>query len=322
MSRQRDLVQEIIEKRERNKSRPAQGELYIRLHALERAFDNRPTTNEELIKYFPIALVACIENYFRITIKEIIDFDDRYLNSASKLVEKVKFDYDIVRAFQGKKISLGEFISHLVPINNLSTLDSAMSTLLGFNYLEKVSFVHDRLAHEVHGDEKKPIIPDKDYCFKFVSRTFELRHIFCHEMANRQKIDSKEIEECFTSTLTFIKAADELHHQTLYPNAPLSQFEMNKQAFESLGRATRHLEGLNKTVESFLPKDRFEEYVAAHKNWEKFRDSYAEFHANEYKGGSLWKTIYGETAAEITQKRIMEIEGYIEILKEFGGERP
>lgn len=280
MSRQRDLVQEIIETRERNRSGPAKGELYIRLIALEKAFENRPTTNEELIKYFPIALVACIESYFRTTIKEIIDSGDPYLNTAGRLAEKLRFDYDIVKAFQGKKISLGEFISHLVSINNLSNIDSTMSTLLGVDYLEKVSTVHDRWAHEIHAEEKKPIISDKDYCFKFVSRTFELRHIFCHEMANRQKIDLNEIEECFTSALTFIKAADEFHYQTLYPNAPLSQYEMNKQALESLGSASRKLEELNKAVEAYLPKDRFEEYLAAHKNWESYRNSYAEFHAN------------------------------------------
>ena len=119
MSRQRDLVQEIIETRERNKAGAAKGELYIRLIALERAFENRATTNEELIRYFPIALVACIESYFRTTIKELIDSGDPYVNNAGKLAEKLKFDYDIVKAFQGKKISLGEFVSHMVSINNL-----------------------------------------------------------------------------------------------------------------------------------------------------------------------------------------------------------
>ena len=147
-----------------------------------------------------------------------------------------------------------------------------MSTLLGIDYLEKVSTVHDRWAHEIHGEEKKPIISDKNDCYKFVSRTFELRHIYCHEMVNRQKIDLKEIEECFTWALTFIKAADEFHSQTLYPNAPLSQFEMNKQALESFGHAKRKLEELNKVVATFLPEDRLEEYLAAHTNWEKYRD--------------------------------------------------
>jgi len=322
MSKQRDLVQEIIEIRSRNKSGPAQGELLLRLMALQRAFEEKDNTNEELLKYFPIAMVACMEGYFRLIIKEIIDSGEPYLEHASKLVEKGRFNYDVAKAFHGQKISLGEFVSHMVSTNNLAGIDTNMSTLLDVNYFDEISKVHDRWAHEIHGEPKKPIIDDMKSLKQRVAKAFELRHVFCHELANRHPLDSAEIEECFNATLTFIKAADEYHYQMLFPNAPLSQRDMNIQASSDFSLAKNNLEKLNIKISEILPSDRYEEYLETHKLWESFRDKDAEFHANEYKGGSIWPTIYGSTAASMTEQRGKEVEKYLAILEEFGGDRP
>ena len=311
MSKQRDLVQEIIEIRSRNKSGPAQGELFLRLMALQRAFDEKDDTNEELLKYFPIAMVACIEGYFRLVIKEIIDSGEPYIENASKLVEKGRFNYDVAKAFHGQKISLGDFVSHMMSINNLSGISTNMSTLLNVDYFEELSKVHDRWANEIHGKPKKPIIDDIKSLKQKVAKTFELRHIFCHELANKHSMDRTEIENCFNATLVFIKAADEYHYQTLFPNAPLSQRDMNQQAAEDFSNAKKSLEKLNAKIAAILPSDRNEEYLETHKLWEKFRDKDAEFHANEYQGGSIWPTIYGSTAATSTEQRVKVVEKYL-----------
>lgn len=322
MSKQRDLVQEIIEIRSRNKSGPAQGELFLRLTALQQAFEGKDDTNEELLKYFPIAMVACIEGYFRLVIKEIIDSGEPYIENASKLVEKGRFNYDVAKAFHGQKISLGEFVSHMVSINNLSGISTNMSALLDVDYFEELSTVHDRWAHEIHGKPKKPIIENIKDLKQKVAKTFELRHIFCHELANKNSIDRTEIENCFNATLVFIKAADEYHYQKLFPNAPLSQSDMNQQAASDFSNAKKKLETLNAKIAEILPRDRNEEYLETHKLWQIFRDKDAEFHANEYKGGSIWPTIYGSTAAASTEQRVKVIEKYLAILEEFGGDRP
>jgi hypothetical protein len=144
MINKRDLVREIIEVRERNRSGSAQGELWSRIIALEKAYEDFDKDNIELLKYFPVAIVACIESYFRLIVKGIINDGERYLLGASKLAEKAKLDFEILKTFHGQRISLGEFVSYIIRISSLDQIDSVMSVLLGTEYLDKLAKVYDR----------------------------------------------------------------------------------------------------------------------------------------------------------------------------------
>jgi hypothetical protein len=92
MSRTSELIQQIIEVRGRKHSDSAIGELFQRLSELQRAFETRGEFHPELLKYFPVGLVACIEGIFRLFIKEIIDTGSPYLERAEKLLTSGKFD--------------------------------------------------------------------------------------------------------------------------------------------------------------------------------------------------------------------------------------
>ena len=84
MSRTRDLIQEIADVRRRRRFGPAMAELLFRLFALEQAFKEHDRNKRELSRYFPVALIACVEGYFRIAIKELIDAGEPYLSNAEK----------------------------------------------------------------------------------------------------------------------------------------------------------------------------------------------------------------------------------------------
>ncbi|MDU0460330.1 MAG: lysozyme inhibitor LprI family protein [Geobacteraceae bacterium] len=322
MINKRDLVREIIEVRERNRSGHAQGELWSRITALERVYDEFDKDNIELLKYFPIALVGCVESYFRLIIKEIIDAGEDYVGAASKLVEKGKIDFELIKAFHGQKISLGEFVSHIIRISSLNQIDSVMSTLLSTQYLDKLATVYDRNLVETHGKLKDPIIYNKDVIYSDVTRTFELRHIYCHELASREKPDYNEIDSCFFSSLFFMKAADEYHHQLLYPGPIMGQQQMNHAVAEHYGEVRKDLDEIHLKVSTFLSKKRYKEFISIHKSWEKYRDKEAKFNADVYRGGTLWSYIYSRTATEITNKRIKEAKEYLAQLEEYGGESP
>jgi hypothetical protein len=69
----RNYVEEILSIRLRNELNPRWGGALIRLQALENELQNVPGFPSELVRYFPIALVAMMESYFRSAIAELID---------------------------------------------------------------------------------------------------------------------------------------------------------------------------------------------------------------------------------------------------------
>ena len=70
--------------------------------------------------------------------------------------------------------------------------------------------------------------------FAQVARTFELRHIICHEIASAYEIESDEVARCLESCVAFLRAADEFISETIHPGAPLTQTDMNIAAGKSL----------------------------------------------------------------------------------------
>ena len=67
-----------------------------------------------------------------------------------------------------------------------------------------------------------------DEVFDVVARTFELRHIICHEIASAYDIKADEVDWCFDPRcVRFLRVAVELITETLNPGAPLTQLDMN-----------------------------------------------------------------------------------------------
>ena len=242
MANTRKLIEQIIEVRERRGSEPANAELFRRVLDLQISYERRPKDNPELLRHYPVALVACMEAFFRLAIKQLIDADQRYLRNAANLASRVKLDFDLVKALHGKEISLGDLLAHAASINNLTDIAAHMSALLDTAYLDAVAKTFDRWAVEVEKKKKEPIIDNPDKVYRSVARTFELRHIFCHEFATAYKLEAGEIETCFESSITFLKAAEEHLSDVLHPGAPLTQTDMNIGAGEELKKETARLE--------------------------------------------------------------------------------
>lgn len=318
MTKKRDIIHEILAIQQRQRFGNAQAEVFVRLSDITSSFKKRNSSDQELLRYYPVALVACIESAIRLLIKELIDFGPPFTERAAKLAATIKFDYDVVNAFQGKTISIGDFLSHALRINNLSDIQTHMSDLFQSDYLDKLRDVRDRWAAEIHEQPNEPIIRNTSKTFAKVSRTFELRHIFSHELATSYKVDTQEIGECIESCDTFVKAIVELQNHTLYPDAPLTQTDMNIQAGKDMNKAKEELKELNTNIESLIGSERAGEYRLVHQAWEHFRDLAAEFQANEYKGGTIWPTIFGIAGREETILRIDQVKKYIDLIKNEG----
>jgi|GEM_PF-5794450 len=157
---------------------PDNVELTPMMEALERASIN-DDSQAEISRYFPIALIACIEGYFRLVFADLINHGSPYKENASKF--DIKFTIDTAISLEKHSVSLGEFVAHLLPLNNLEDINANMSTLMGESFLAQFKKKRAETATQLH------LFPTSDEeidarIIGIIKRLFEKRHMYCHEL--------------------------------------------------------------------------------------------------------------------------------------------
>ena len=92
----------------------------------------------------------------------------------------LKLDIDVVLAIHKKDVSLGDFVSHLVPLSNFDALNSAMSILLGEKFMRLVETVEweNSAGNTVKYD---PFIT------QHLIELFDIRNNYCHEIVPKKE---------------------------------------------------------------------------------------------------------------------------------------
>lgn len=209
----RDYIQEILSKRERlvspgtrlshfaAKTKPLhEGFVFITEETKTESF------REEFIKYLPIAYVAAMEAYFRLVFRDLIDFGPPFSENLKSLRD-IKFQIESVIAINSKTVSVGEFVSHLLPFKSLADINEIMSLLMGEDFLirlkqTKVSVING--AEHVTMDNFHSKIPSS------IQRVFQLRHVFCHEFSVNERPNIQEIRDCSYAAFIFVLATESL----------------------------------------------------------------------------------------------------------------
>jgi len=315
----RNFIDEIIQIRERRSSNNSHEESFRRLSSLEQAFKAVPKDNHEILKYFPIALVATMEGCFRVMVAELIDHGQPFLNNCDQLLKNHKITFEIIRAFQGQRISVGEFVSHVVSVNQLPDIDALLSSIIGTEFLKELKTYRSRWDVEVFKKEDMPILSNPDEIYKNISRTFELRHIFCHETATNVEFNYEEIEKCFLSVSIFLKASVDYISEIMYPNAPLTQADMNIDSMKTLDNI---LNEVNKIKEQLIQKlsnepERITLLESSHQKWIEYMEIFSTFSADTYKGGTIWHLIYNGTASELASNYLDTLKNEIKSIEEY-----
>lgn len=311
MTRTRDVIQEIADVRQRRRFGSAMSELPMRLFALEHAFKEHDKSQGELTRYFPVALIACVEGYFRMAIKDLVDVGDPYLSNAEKPASSLKLDFSILRAVHGKAITVGELVAHGIPLSRLDHIESAIANLIGTGFLQALRTTTDRWAHEVRGEPASPILADPDQVFADVARTFELRHIICHEIASAYEIEADEVARCFQSCVAFLRAADEFISETLHPGAPLTQTDINIAAGQSFAEARARLDEAAEGVRGRLDASELAAFNESQDKWQAYSDAWVIFVAGERaNSGTIWRLIAAGAAEATVNQRIEEVAGW------------
>jgi hypothetical protein len=206
MARRRDFIAEILERRSRHPKRTdrwlqfmKRGEgLLFALNHVGRKAPKKHSCQAELFRYFPVGIVAASEGYFRLVYRDLINFGDPYLRNAAQFKD-LSLGHEAIYAIHERQASVGEIIAHQLSHNNLGDITRNMDALSGTDFK---SAVEEELARRAHRERDGTMEPS--WVSQFVVRTFELRHIFCHELATSYPVRIEEIDSCFRATFAFL----------------------------------------------------------------------------------------------------------------------
>lgn len=262
----------------------------------------------ELRKFVPVRVVSCIEGCLKSGTAALVNHGDPYRGNARQLFQQVRIDFDVLKALLEDRVSFGEIIAGSVAYHDLAELNSRMTALLGCKFFDALRTVEDRRAIEIDKCPKKPIIDSLDSVLCDIADALKVRHIICHEGATGAAyVSERDARRFLTAGYQFTNAASWLILETLEPNAPLTQTEMNIDAGR---RATVADAELNSEVERLSAKldDEDKQLLSAsHAAWLEYRKTFSMLEANAAKGGTMHSSLYGSAYEVMTKNRTNEI---------------
>lgn len=319
----RNLINEITAIKSRSEFN-SRHDYSRRLNDIEYAFqenlDYNGDLNKELLKYIPIATVACFEAFFRSVYKELIDFGKPFSDNVVKFnqAQNVKFDFDIVNAIQTKTVTVGEFVSHILPCNNFEDINKNLSLLCSIDFADQIKKFKRESIFEHVNDNSKQFIENGDQIIADIKRTFELRHIYCHEFATNLPIDKDEILRCFNNAKLFLNHTNDFVWDLIYPNAPETQTDMNIQASDEFERFENDLSVLISTIKEAKKENSYfdlnvEFFDKTIEQWKIYRKTKAELDASLVEGGTMYPLLYASSLTATTKEKIESLKNEFEI---------
>jgi len=208
------IIDQIVELKSRQLKRTGRvDQVHKRLIPISDAYKllaSRDISNRqvrtELLRYIPVSLVACIEGYFTLAIKDIVDGGPPFSNNVNKFKD-LTFKLESVLALHEKNVTLGDIVAGILPLSNPSAIYSCMETILGESFTEMVK--HHELKCP-HCDEKSPLHLMFPSFFKEIEQIYKVRNIFFHEIAPSESVSVKQIGKLLSSATLFIYVSESI----------------------------------------------------------------------------------------------------------------
>lgn len=300
----RNQVQEVVEKNKRHR-----GLNHIAYHVtyhlkkLENEFLSESNHSEAILRYFPVALIASLETYVRGVVKEALDQEDSPFIDNLSSIRNIEFDIETVKAiYHQNRITIGDFVSHIVPVNSIDAISKTLSDLFKIEFRES-------LKRHWNPDLIQNQKLEPTWVFQKISELYKLRHIFAHELAPDVHMNRDELIEMSKAIQSFIAETNSLLEKPLYGEAPISNADMKRVAGDELDKQEKILTDLIEQFSKILicDEDR-DELIKVQNAWELYRETESEFHGNfNARGGTLMGLIKIGVQASLTKERIKYI---------------
>lgn len=155
---------------------------------------------------------------------------------------------------------------------------------------------------------------------------FAERHMVAHEASQRQAITLSQAAGFVDVAVKFLQASYELFSNTLHPNYPLTQMDMNMAAGESYSAADDELQQLISRVERRINghhpdfKDReLQLFRECNATFEAYRDAEMTFIHDPEGGGTIGPLLRARHGERLIRQRIPLLMGWLEEAERLGG---
>ena len=258
--------------------------------------------NMLLLEYVPVKIVACLEEGFRQQYKSIIDspFYRKNLKNVRSLKD-TKFDFDIISAFEDNEVSLGDYISYLLPCNGIQDIITNLNELLGVNYI-------DQLQEFLNQEVEFADIEDQNEMFKWLDNLYSVRHIICHEAYKPTDLDKIKALKMIDSASAFLTASERYIAKELYSPDYLSTPELQMLTSALFEQYDYELNEIISELKNWGAKEDPPVSFEYIDSWRDYREEKARSDAASFEGGTGYSYVYLNSLAETTKLKIKELK--------------
>lgn len=231
-------------------------------------------------QYATVTIFTHFEIFIRGFIEELVNGDPRCAIGAKKIAKDTKFNLDDVFAISAKNFTRGSLVAHLVATSTLESVLSTFNTLLGTNLLAELS------AWALKSKDKEcQQICDTDEVARVLTRLYECRHIFVHEMPDKPPCDLDE-------AMQFIHIADGLMQAGMGYCVdklviPMTQGELNLHAAEQLEKSLEELKATIAIVTEHMDDEALQDFNEVQSKWDEYVDAEARLHRHKGSASSM-----------------------------------
>lgn len=233
-------------------------------------------------------------------------------------MREIKFDFKIAQAIEGKKVTVGDFLSHLLPMKSFEDVNSTIGTLTGQAFLQEIKpyfFAYeDNDGNDVipkTGELTDEMNAKAGEIYNQVKETFKLRNIFCHEAAEPEIVDISAIYKGYISTKKFLEITNEYIWELIEPNRPKSNYEWSLKLGAELEKSEKELKELVEKI-TIPPNELTAEFLEIQEAWENYIQKRMDYVAKEWGGGSGTGIAMCGEKTYLTESRIEELQKEIE----------
>jgi uncharacterized protein YecT (DUF1311 family) len=275
-------------------------------HYLSKSSPESVTAIRNLV---PIRVIACTEGCLKAATAELINHGEPYRSNVRRLMQQVKIDFDVLKALLEDSVTIGNIVSHTFGWHDLSEINSRMTTILGFDFLNALRTTTDRFEVERKGAPNKPIIDSLDTVLSDLNDALTIRHALSHEVAQFDHVSEPDAARFLKSGEQFTNAVAWLISETLEPGAPLTQTDMTIEAGQRAEAVREEMEKALGTLAEKLDDEEDKALLAqSQKAWQEYTHAFCVLEGNAAKGGTMSPMLRNRCTERMTKARLQEIQ--------------
>jgi hypothetical protein len=269
--------------------------------------------DSELLRHFPVAAIAVLETHFKATVQAIVNSGTPYFERGISLTkDRLKSISDILPLVHRQTVTIGELIAHQLPFNSISSYEDAVGALLDVKLKNLLTTVRDTYGIR-NGYDSPLLIQNISDLWKQLSETFERRHILAHEAATKYIVSWEDANTAIECVTAFTTAMDAALWATVWEKKPLTQAEINDDAWTQYSHFSKEFYLLLRHVYAIAKRcGEYELFKQQQIAWRRHAVGWARMMTDGFVGGSVRPFISAMTRKQLLEARRKELEIWVD----------